>query len=139
MNNADGGVSCPSAFFGETNVATEIPTTLDEVWTACKHMWTDMTTLPRYTQIDNILSRKIRWLKDHGYDSDEIAGGCFFCHHNKKHRASDAEVCSQCPGRLVDPLFTCLDGDYDYWSFPERFRDKIIELDERRTSNGILC
>lgn len=79
----------------------------------------------------NIEALKEQWLRDHAYATEWNGpeSDCFFCQYALDHDGSyDGKTCPQCPGKLIDPVFNCLDPEYDYLNHPEKFYKKLLSL-----------
>ena len=98
--------------------------TLDETWKHCLEMWAWIAEQIKANPDLCIESLKSEWLREH--DFDIITGNCFFCYY------AVGGDCKDCPGRLVDFGFNCTNSEYNYWRFPIKFYEKLLELDKKR-------
>lgn len=117
--------------------------TLNETWEHCIKMWQDLVKdldtnnmQDGCENIDDYVSEfKGQWLEDHDLD-DDINSNCFFCGYSDDWEGR--YYCDQCPGRLVDPKFSCMNGRYSFKIMPRKFLAKLLELNEKRDSNDLV-
>jgi len=111
---------------------------LEETWENCLAMWEWIAGEDIKGEDENeVDDLKCLWLDENGFDKSLIDSQCFFCdfasmEKDKKSSLSSLSCCSHCPGKLVDPTFQCINGDYDYEYYPKLFYQKLLELNERR-------
>lgn len=108
---------------------------LDRSWKLCKQMWKwiseEYTGL--YNSEEEVAILKDQWLQDHNIRNVEL--DCFFCDWAKKTKAeftTYGNYCNLCPGKLVDPKFSCVNPKYHYVDKPKAFYQKILHLDKIR-------
>jgi hypothetical protein len=101
----------------------KINMTLDETWEYCLEMWRWIASV--WCQGNNVDKLKRQWLDENGFGNKHITADCFFCLYA-------VNVCSFCPGRLVDFDFDCLDDEYYYFDKPREFYAKLLKLDKKR-------
>ena len=104
--------------------------TLKTVWEECVKMW---NALPEpLPEGFGIIIFKRKWINNSKWKDESIKIDCFFCEYSVRH----AGHCRSCPGKLVDPEFMCGNAEYDYYSKPLAFRDKINELNKKRLAKS---
>ena len=105
---------------------------LDESWSECLRMWNDLDIEDYedgYTGIDEL---KDDWLKANEYSG--VRYDCFFCDYAERisgTRSVSAGMCRECPGRVVDKHFYCMNNDIDYMEYPVALRDRLNVLYRR--------
>ena len=91
--------------------------------------------------LDPMFLLKRRWLNDNGYIFDKPINDCFFCNYaHKKDGHGDIVMpegsreikCSKCPGRLVAKRFSCQNMAYDWYFEPEKFYQKLLQVNRQR-------
>lgn len=97
--------------------------TLNQTWVLCLRMWRSISK--RWTGRIPVWELKARWLKANKFPNNTIEEDCFFCDYC-------FSGCSQCPGRLVDPDFSCTNEDYDYEDEPVAFYKELLRLNRIR-------
>ena len=112
--------------------------TLAQTWKNCLRMW--KWVVKEYDKKDKDWKvwgsgqdLKIDWIDEHP-EYDYLADYCFFCEWSVKHRVDGEYFCSNCPGRMVNKKFDCLDDSYHYSRKPKKFYKKLLQLDEKRRS-----
>ena len=104
--------------------------TLNKTWKECLRTWKWIAEVVKRGSTNCgkncVCVQKEKWLKENGYDSNEIENNCFFCHY------SDDSSCGECPGRLVDTSFACLFGKTEHHAHPKAFYRKLVELNKIR-------
>ena len=97
--------------------------TLNQTWVLCLGMWQWIAKVwtPDGTKIYKL---KTQWVINNGFRDFEIYGNCFFC--------DLAVSCEECPGRLVDPDFSCHTPDYSYEEKPVAFYKELLRLNRIR-------
>jgi hypothetical protein len=109
--------------------------TLDQTWELCLEMWDWIVEQPGIKECQDleedspVEELKYDWLKMKGYEPESIENDCWFC---KYTGSSHIDKCSDCPGRLVDIDFSCMNREYNYEYCPIEFHQKLIELNKRR-------
>ena len=101
--------------------------TLKAHWDKCIAMWVWVCNeLPDdWTPKSH---HSIRWYK-HQYTILHGGEMCHFCGYNAEFSDdSPVDSCDACPGRLVDPTFSCFDSEYHYEKNPHEFLTKLKEL-----------
>ncbi len=68
---------------------------------------------------------KEKWSEKYGFN---VNSNCFFCYYNCNHRSSHG--CNKCPGKLVDPTFSCRKPKYHYTYNSFKFYAKLLELEK---------
>ena len=63
--------------------------------------------------VNTVIDLKKEWLKKNGFAY--LEGDCFFCQYAKDKGGAK---CTFCPGKLVDPDFSCGHPDYKWDSKP---------------------
>ena len=102
--------------------------TLNQTWILCLRMWRWIAKVWTPNGL-SVCELKSQWVIDNGFRNYEVYGNCFFC--------SLAESCWECPGRLIDPDFSCLNRDYDYEEKPVEFYKELLRLNRiRKAKNG---
>ena len=110
---------------------------LDKCWKLCKQMWKYVAgeVELRSTAEDVEVLKKI-WLREHGFNPQDVAGNCFFCEYSeqiiKEFDIGVFSECDFCPGRLAEPAFYCGIDEYDYQNKPQAFYQEILRLDKIR-------
>ena len=102
--------------------------TLNETWAECLKMWKWIARQKRKGDINEVSFLKERWLEGNGYCADNVVNYCFFCEYVDKRDKG----CSLCPGRKIDPRFSCSNSDYDYFDEPILFYKEIKRLNNIR-------
>lgn len=103
--------------------------TLDQTWKLCLSMWRWIAKQIRQGSFLSVRLLKRIWLENHGYYDKEISENCFFCEYSERHKFKD---CDGCPGIKVDIEFGCGKSEYDWFSNPIAFYNKLRALNRRR-------
>ncbi len=100
--------------------------TLNQTWVLCLRMWRWISKMKAEKSRKWVTTLKTQWLREAGIkikgDSD-----CFFCEYIIK-----MDSCHTCPGRLVDPSFSCHREAYHYQREPIAFYKKLLHLNRIR-------
>ena len=96
--------------------------TLNQTWVLCLRMWRWIVKQIREGSKLTVYELKSQWLSDNGFE--HVSGECFFC--------DVAATCSYCPGRLIDPDFSCDADAYDYRKNPAGFLKELLRLNRIR-------
>ncbi len=100
--------------------------TLNQTWTLCLRMWRWIAKV--WTPDGpHIFVLKDRWLNENGFSEESIFCNCFFCQFQK-----EIGGCSQCPGKLINPSFSCYDVAYIYQIKPVKFYQELLRLNRIR-------
>lgn len=104
--------------------------TLNQTWKNCLRMWKWIVKQVKKgrTNVENL---KEEWLEEHEF-TNPLWSDCFFCDYDAQHSSGNDECCSKCPGRLVSKSFNCMESGYDYQDRPEKFYQKLLQLDAKR-------
>lgn len=106
--------------------------TIDQTWEQCLAMWKWISRRCKgkywYWCENNVSALKIHWLKQHGIKDGEINQNCFFCHKS----GAINYCCPECPGKKVDPIFSCMCGEYDFEESPRKFYAELKRLNKIR-------
>ena len=109
--------------------------TTDQIWDYTKRMW-KWVAFQKVVLKDprSVTELKHVWLKENEPEFRGIDLGCFFC-----EVAGGCDRCDRCPGRAVDPGFTCRDfgSPHHYNRRPGAFYREILRLDEIRTAKPV--
>lgn len=108
----------------------KINTKLDRTWIDCISLWKWVSKWWLLTGID-VVTLKRWWFWRHPFK--RRAGGfqrCFFCHYARVPYTSGC--IERCPGKLVDPKFTCIADEYHYRWHPDKFCAELVRLNELR-------
>ena len=103
--------------------------TLNETWTECLKMWKWIASQKRKGDINSVHFLKEQWLGNNGYKEMSIRSNCFFCEYISKCGRGN---CGYCPGKKIDPEFSCCFSDYDYSYEPILFYKEIKRLNNIR-------
>ena len=103
---------------------------LDETWSECLRMWRDIVPIWLNRMIC-IVDLKIQWLRENGYEHEELYDDCFFCEWAKQQRGGSL-TCDACPAKKIDAEFGCRKEEYDYLLHPDLFLAKLEELNKIR-------
>jgi hypothetical protein len=106
--------------------------TLDETWEKCLSMWRWIAKEKREGSRRHTYTLKKVWLKNHGYQANEIDCECFFCHYAWEIKKGD---CCDCPPRKLEPDFHCVSINrlYPHWrKNPIAFYNKLVSLNRKR-------
>jgi len=106
-------------------MTTKTKLTLDEIWILCLQMWKWISEV--YDGTASVCTLKHCWLKANGFEGLTVYGNCFFCNY-------DPGLCKNCPGRLVDADFSCINPAYPYETNPVAFYKKLLRLNKIRTT-----
>ena len=100
---------------------------LDKCWKNCMSMrrW---IAEKRVEGSVSVLDLKDEWLRKHNFT--DIWNSCFFCDYVVKE--STEHSCIGCPGKKVDPKFTCDHVEYSWSSYPIKFYNKLRSLNRKR-------
>lgn len=104
--------------------------TLNQTWVLCLRMWRWIAK--EWDKEKDVGELKLQWLQEHGFLSDLFEGiynSCFFCEYNKGIKQL---ACQNCPGVLVNPLFTCGNDAYNYETNPPAFYKELLRLNRIR-------
>lgn len=96
--------------------------TLNQTWILCLRMWRWVAG-----QKGVISDLKIQWFSDNGFEY--IALDCFFCDYTLNKKSGG---CKACPGRLVDPTFSCTTKKYNYEYNSGAFYKELLRLNRIR-------
>jgi hypothetical protein len=115
----------------EVKIMKKVPTDIDEVWKECLRMWRWISDKIRKMKkedldISSVFDLKREWLTKNDYDLSSILNECFFC--------TVSPTCRLCPGRKVDPTFDCVGQEYDFFTKPIKFYNKLRSLNRKRTN-----
>jgi hypothetical protein len=106
--------------------------TLDEVWCETLCMWQRIVNRYHENNTLSVPRLKREWLRDHGYSA--VRNGCLFCEYAgtapPEPTGQDISICRNCPGRLVDPTFSCftLRRHGDWYRDPVGFYERLCRL-----------
>lgn len=103
---------------------------LDEAWRSCLKMWKEITE--RYEDGMDIYSLKEDYIKKHRI-SEDLEELCYFCEYTVQHKRK-GNLCTYCPGCLVDKEFDCVNPNYHYAAKPHAFYRKLLALNKQRLS-----
>ena len=94
---------------------------IKDVWDDCIRMWEWICDeLPNnWTPDDSINRYKLKYVKKFNVPM------CSFCAYG---RWKTGYKCGNCPGRLVDPDFSCFNREYSFEERPYEFLAKLKEL-----------
>lgn len=123
-------------------------TKLDRVWYDCERLW-EWVSSQWVKKHQEIVGLKARWFICHPF---KIRSGgeshCFFCTHatkawyanigNRPERFEEWTSCDYCPGKLVDPEFSCMDNIHHYRFHPDLFYEEIKRLNILRKQQEIV-
>ena len=96
---------------------------LGDTWKNCLSMWRWIAKEVRGGDQRSVCELKTVWLNNHDLDG-LVTDDCFFCDYGKD--------CQTCPGRRVDPKFTCDDISCHWDSHPIAFYNKLVSLNRKR-------
>lgn len=108
--------------------------TLIEAWRNCIEQWEYVHEKLKRARTSSVGDFKEQWLKDHDFAEDTIDSHCFFCEYAEQHGGGNGDGCTACPGKKIDPSFTCLHTDYHYAYCSDEFYNKLQELYKIRRS-----
>jgi len=131
---------CPVQFFNKIlglNRGREQPE-LERAWCDCLAQWgwiagyvTAKGKGWRPCGVNSTARLKRRYASLYSADLG-IKVKCWFCQYARAHRSDTVNLCSVCPGRLVDGEFSCYRDDYNYCKRPLEFFKKILCLNRER-------
>ena len=105
---------------------------LDETWTYCESMWIWIAAQIESGSVFSVEGLKAEWLSIHGF-ARVYNCGCFFCdyaYHANKRKGGMFMCRNHCPGKLVDPGFSCCHVDYHWTDNPIAFKNKIVAMNK---------
>lgn len=115
--------------------------TLNQTWRMClkKWAWVDkiiaaMDACGRKREFLSVEELKEVWCLDHGYP--DLFNNCFFCEYAQSIDSEGLDDCDNCPGRLVDKEFHCMNLMYDYFDKPHKFYAQLVKLDKKRRAKA---
>jgi len=103
--------------------------TLNETWTLCLRMWQWIAKEIEKDKYLDVIVLKRQWIQEHGFEDEYIKATCFFCEYNTQR---NADGCEYCPGKLVSRAFECGRKSYNYKLKPEKFYERLVELNNKR-------
>lgn len=103
--------------------------TLGKTWTLCLRMWKWIAEQIKENPTLPVNNLKWQWLERNGFNPLEIFERCFFCQYAILHNGC---MNCDCPGKLVDMKFSCIDTRYDYEDEPIKFYQKLLSLNRKR-------
>lgn len=105
--------------------------TLNNIWELCVDgLWKYVAKRKQAGDRRSVYALKVAWMRRHDYKKGEIGGECFFCEYSNRHHSLDC--CGNCPGKLVDAVFSCSNPSYSYRTRPYRFYRKLLALNKKR-------
>lgn len=104
--------------------------TLDETWRLCLKQWRWIAKQIRNGSTLPIETLKRHWVNYHCLGED-ISGNCFFCEYFEQS-GSDDEHCDKCPGKKIDPDFSCANPSYHYEYESLKFLKEVERLNKIR-------
>jgi len=104
--------------------------TLDKAWELCLKQWRWIIKQRKKHPTKNINVLKKIWLEKHKFNS--VVTGCFFCEYCVIHEDRSNNSCPTCPAVKIDKTFYCQNPNYDFYSKPEEFYKKLLELNRKR-------
>ena len=113
--------------------------TLDRVWKETTKMWEWVVDNP--DKAEDVSHLKQRYLDSHVRSQVlrrqlEECSDCWLCLYSAWRTPADRYSCYCCPGKLVDPDFSCRYTAYDWETKPEEFYKKLLELNRKRLKKG---
>ena len=106
----------------------EITLTLDMAWDLClNQQWDWIKAEIEAGSLLSVEGLKGQWCRENGFDG--VHGCCFFCEYSKQFWGSG---CDNCPGRLVDPEFSCCHSEYHFENKPLAFHAELVRLNKIR-------
>lgn len=101
--------------------------TLNQTWVLCLRMWRSISKIWDKDG-PNIHNLKASWLRENGFALLDLKCNCFFCDWT----GPDDNSCNNCPGKLVNPSFSCCRLSYDYEDKPVAFYKELLRLNRIR-------
>jgi len=90
----------------------------------CDSQWQWVKRRKKAGDKRNVDELKAAWCKENGFEG--LLFNCFFCEYARTHIRS--RLCSECPGRKIDPDFHCENPEYNFLDNPIAFANKIRSL-----------
>ena len=103
-----------------------------QVYNLCDDMWQWIKLQLQEVQPNVFVADlKEEWCDEHGY---RLHASCFFCDYAKRTRWGWG--CDVCPGRLIQPDFSCYNSPI-WYDQPIEFADLIHEMNIERKKRKI--
>ncbi len=96
---------------------------LDRTWNLCDEMWKWIKREKQTYSLKSVPELKGEYLIEEG--TSNLEGNCYFCEYS-------GEKCDNCPGKEIDSDFACNSPDYNYYTKPIEFSNKISEMKKLR-------
>lgn len=103
--------------------------TLEKTWQKCLKMWRQIVKEWKENRYLDVEVLKENWLQKNDPDVS-LLSDCYFCNY-------DDNGCNKCPGRLVSPSFDCTDDRYNFEYHPDKFLQKLEQLNRKRKDKSI--
>ena len=103
--------------------------TLNQTWTLCLKMWKWIAAEKRKHPRKQTWKSKFKWLRAHGYGTEDLEANCFFCEYTDTHGDNG---CAGCPGRKIDKEFHCENESYHWHDESLMFNKKLVSLNRKR-------
>ena len=108
----------------------EITLTLDMAWDLCLEQWDWIKAQIEAGSKLSVGTLKEQWCKENGYE--DVRSVCFFCVYATHQLSRIDSFCVNCPGRLVDPEFSCCHSEYHFENKPLEFHAELVRLNKIR-------
>lgn len=104
--------------------------TLNQTWKYCLQMWKWIAEQIKIDHTQSVSELKRLWLKNNKFHTLHLRSRCFFC----AYASHFGNTCDNCPAKLIDKNFHCINQEYNYEFATIKFYQKLVRLNKKRLS-----